>query len=204
MAETLPVPLRRPNRPGFMAPFLVLELTRTLEIVRGDADCKKALRVAQIHRLPDIDEPVREDKVARLHQTVRQLWPDEAHKITSQAGAGAGQRIMETQITAKAQSMLAQMPRATGAWLLAQTARQNAWTFSGSGEFVVESETRFTLRENPIVVGETSDVMVCHFHASLFEHLFSVLIHPRLTCEEIACHAKGDDACVFQFTLATE
>lgn len=161
-----------------------------------------ALRAAQLFRLPEDDEPVREDKAARLHQAVRRLWPEESVMISKIAGAGAARKIMESQITEKAQQMLLKMPRATGAWLLAKTVRQNSWTFSGTGEFVVESESRFILRENPIVVGEEATTTVCHFHASLFEKLFSTLIHPRLVCNEVACHAKGDEACVFEFTMS--
>jgi len=109
---------------------------------------------------------------------------------------------METLISERAQTLLSKMPRATGAWLLAKTARQNAWTFSGSGELEIESESRFILRDNPLVVGEESETAVCHFHAGLFEKLFSTLIHPRLVCQEVACHARGDNACVFEFTMA--
>ncbi|WP_085864642.1 bacteriochlorophyll 4-vinyl reductase [Pseudooctadecabacter jejudonensis] len=202
MAEPLVAPLRRPNRSGFMAPFLVLEMVAAIGSAMGADSLEEVLKEAQLYRLPDADEPVREDKVARLHQAMRRKWPDEAVAMSTRAGAEAGQRIMETQITTKAQGMLAKMPRATGAWLLAKTARQNAWTFSGSGEFVVESENRFILRENPILVGETSEVMVCDFHASLFERLFSTLIHPRLVCRETQCHARGDEACVFEFTMS--
>lgn len=186
-----------------MAPYVVLEMARAVSSVMGPEALDVALKDAQLFRLPAEDEPVREEKAARLHQVVRKLWPNEAMRIGQMAGAAAAGRIMDTQITARAQQMLARMPRATGAWLLAKTVRQNAWTFAGTGEFVVESETRFILRENPIIMGEEAVTTVCHFHASLFEKLFSLLIHPRLACTEVACHARGDEACVFEFTMAT-
>lgn len=203
MDATPSLALRRPNKPGFMAPFVLLEMVRAIEDVLGPEDVQTALMDAQLHRLPDSDEPVREDKAARLHQSVRRLFPDHALEICRLAGEGAAMRIMESQITKRAQTMLAKMPRATGAWLLAKTARQNAWTFSGTGDFVVESEQRFILRENPVVLGEDAIGVVCYFHASLFEKLFSTLIHPGLICHEVACHARGDDACIFEFTLPT-
>ena len=202
MTTALNAALRRPQKDGFMAPFVVLELAKVLENVRGPEDLKTALRSAQLFRLPEPDEPVREDKAARLHQTVRRLWADQALQMGHLAGIGAAQRIMETQITERAQTMLSKMPRATGAWLLAKTARQNAWTFSGTGEFVVENESRFVLKGNPLVAGEQTNETVCHFHAGLFEKLFSTLIHPRLVCHETACNARGDEACVFEFTMA--
>lgn len=194
--------LRRPSKPGFMAPFIVLEMAKAVDEVLGPDDLEAALKEAQLFRLPSATEPVREDKVARLHQAVRKLWPREAADISRLAGKRAAHRIIETQITERAQSMLAKMPRATGAWLLAKTARQNAWIFGGSGQFVVESESRFVLQGNPVVLGEESDAAVCHFHASLFEELFTTLIHPRLVCKEVACQATGARACTFEFTMA--
>lgn len=194
--------LRRPNKAGFMAPFVVLETVRAIETVLGADAGKQAMKDAHLFRLPETDEPVREDKAARLHQAMRRNWPDDAVEMGRIAGNGAALRIMENQITVKAQSMLAKMPRATGAWLLAKTIRQNAWTFSGTGNFVVESEQRFILNDNPILLGEETLSTVCHFHASLFQRLFSTLIHPGLECREVACAACGDASCVFEFTLA--
>lgn len=202
MTAASPATLRRPNKPGFLAPFVVLEMVNAIENVMGVDALDRALKDAQLFRLPELDEPVREDKAARLHQTVRRLWPSEAFEICRMAGEAAALRIMEQQITERAQAMLAKLPRATGAWLLAKTARQNAWTFSGTGKFVVESEQRFILRENPVVVGEEAEATVCHFHASLFQKLFSTLIHPRLICREVSCSAKGDETCIFEFTMA--
>jgi len=184
-----------------MAPFVVSEMVGAIEAVMGADNLALTLKDAQLFRLPRLGEPVREDKAARLHQSVRRLWPLQAHQICVAAGEGVALRLLETQITDRAQAMLGKMPRATGAWLLAKTAHQHAWTFSGSGEFVPESESRFVLRDNPIVAGEVADSPVCHFHAALFEKLFSTVIHPRLICREVACRATGSDACVFEFTL---
>lgn len=182
--------LRRPNRGGFMAPYILLETAAAIEDVIGADNLEVALKEAQLFRLPSASEPVREDKVARLHQAVRKLWARQATDIFKVAGQGAAKRVIETQISERAQVMLA------------KTARQNAWIFSGSGDFVVESESRFQLRANPVVQGEVPDGHVCHFHVSLLQELFSTLIHPRLKCREVRCHAAGADACTFEFTMA--
>jgi divinyl protochlorophyllide a 8-vinyl-reductase len=182
--------LRRPNRGGFMAPYILLETAAAIEDVIGADNLELALKEAQLFRLPSASEPVREDKVARLHQAVRKLWARQATDIFKVAGQGAAKRVIETQISDRAQVMLA------------KTARQNAWIFSGSGDFVVESESRFQLRANPVVQGEVPDGHVCHFHVSLLQELFSTLIHPRLKCREVRCHAAGADACTFEFTMA--
>lgn len=201
MASRTSAALRRPTKPGFLAPFVVLEMVEALRDIKGEDNLDIALKEAQLFRLPSETEPVREDKAARLHQAVRKLWPQEAVSIATKAGKAAATRIIASQITDRAKGMLASMPRSTGAWLLAKTARQNAWMFVGSGDFVVESDTRFILHENPVILGETSSVAVCHFHASLLEELFSTLIHPRLVCTEVACQANGSDACIFEFKM---
>lgn len=202
MVSTTSVKLRRPNKKGFLAPSVVLELIEAVEELLGPEARDELLEEAQLFRLPNPDEPVREEKAARLHQTVRANWPEHAQQISRAAGSQTADWLIEGMITSRARSMLSRMPRATGAWLLAKTARQHAWTFSGSGELVVESAQRFILRGNPLVLGETSDHPVCHFHASLFERLFSALIHPRLTCREVSCMAKGGKACVFEFSIS--
>ena len=173
-----------------MAPYILLETAAATEDVIGADNLELALKEAQLFRLPSASEPVREDKVARLHQAVRKLWARQATDIFKVAGQGAAKRVIETQISERAQVMLA------------KTARQNAWIFSGSGDFVVESESRFQLRANPVVQGEVPDGHVCHFHVSLLQELFSTLIHPRLKCREVRCHAAGADACTFEFTMA--
>lgn len=196
------IALRRPSKPGFMAPFVVLELVTAIQEVLGEQALDPILKDALLFRMPSVDEPVREDKAARLHQSLRKMYPDDAREICDRAGRAAAQRIMETQITKRARSMLSKMPRATGAWLLAKTARQHAWTFAGTGDFVVQSEQRFELHNNPVVLAESAGNAVCQFHASLFEELFSTLIHPRLVCHEVNCQAAGDAACVFEFTIS--
>lgn len=173
-----------------MPPYILLETAAAIEDVIGADNLELALKEAQLFRLPSASEPVREDKVARLHQAVRKLWARQATDIFKVAGQGAAKRVIETQISERAQVMLA------------KTARQNAWIFSGSGDFVVESESRFQLRANPVVQGEVPDGHVCHFHVSLLQELFSTLIHPRLKCREVRCHAAGADACTFEFTMA--
>lgn len=202
MANVASTPLRRPNKKGFMAPYVLLEMAAAVEGVLGAQARADALHEARLFRLPAADEPVREDKVARLHQKVRALWPDQAREIAQIAGAAVADRIVEAQISTRARSMLARMPRATGAWLLAKTAHQHAWIFCGSGEFIVESAQRFILNNNPLVSTETAPAVVCDFHARLFQRLFSTLIHPRLTCREVTCMAAGGRACVFEFTMS--
>ncbi len=75
--------LRRPSKPGFMAPFVVLEMVNAIDKVMGAENLDIALKDAQLFRLPEDNEPVREDKATRLHQAVRKLFPDFSDQIKS-------------------------------------------------------------------------------------------------------------------------
>lgn len=191
--------LRRPNRPGFIGPMIVLQLVRMVEMRLGLDARDEILKEAKLFRLPAEDEPIREQKAAGLHAALRRLWPEDAREIGRLAGQAAADYDLEFRLPKSAQARLARMPRAASAWLLSKTTEQQAWTFCGSGEFRVESASRFALYNNPMIHGEHADHTLCGFHEGFLERLFSTLVHPQLTCREVACAAKGDAACVFEF-----
>lgn len=193
--------LKRPHRGGFMSPMVVLQLARIIEEMLGTEAREHALREAQVFRLPQTDEPVREEKAARLHAAVRRLWPDDAEVLGRRAGEGAGQFILDRRLPGRARQMLARMPRAAAAWLLTRRMEQQAWTFAGSGAFTVEGPGRFSILDNPLVRGERANRPVCHYHAGLFERQFRGVVHPEAQCAEVACAALGDAACVFSLTV---
>lgn len=206
--ETMVAPtaglLRRPNRRGFMAPSVLLQVVAAIEDILGPEAKEEALREAQLHRLPGPDEPVREDKAHRLHQAVRRLWPDDADAIGRRAGEMAGQFVIDVRLPARGRLLLSRMPRSAAAWLLARRTEQQSWTFAGSGRFVVESSARFAIHDNPLVRGERANRPICFYHASFFERQFRALVDPDVRCTEIACTARGDEACLFQLAVAPE
>jgi divinyl protochlorophyllide a 8-vinyl-reductase len=196
--------LRRPNRRGFMSPLAVLELLSTVELMLGPEARAAALREALIHRVPGPYEPVREDKAARLHQTVRRLWPEDAEVLLRRAGEEAGRTVVDHRLPDRGRQLLLRMPRSAAAWLLARRTEQQAWTFAGSGRFLVESAGRFSLLDNPLVRGEKANRAICFYHAGYFERQFRAVVHPGIACVETACVAKGDPACVFRLLAPAE
>ncbi len=196
--------LRRPSRRGFMSPLAVLELVRAVEELLG-ADAKaEVLREALIHRVPGPDEPVREDKAARLHKTVRRLWPEDADALLRRAGEEAGRYVVDHRLPDRGRQLLLRMPRSAAAWLLSRRMEQQAWTFTGSGRFLVESAGRLSLLDNPLVRGEKANRPICFYHAGFFEKQFRAVVHPGIRCIETACEAKGDPACVFRLLTPAE
>jgi divinyl protochlorophyllide a 8-vinyl-reductase len=187
-----------------MSPLAVLEPLETIEAMLGAEAKAEALREALIHRVPAVDEPVREDKPARLHRAVRRLWPGEAENLLRRAGEEAGRYVVEHRLPARGRQLLARMPRSAAAWMLARRTEQQAWTFAGSGRFVVESAGRFSLLDNPLVRGETAQRPICFYHAGFFEKQFRTVVHPGIRCIETACVARGDPACVFSLLTPAE
>ena len=194
--------LRRPAVPGFMAPQVVLDLLAVVTDHLGQPARDALLTEAQLHRLPGPVEPVREDKVQRLHQTVKRLYPDQADTLLREAGQVAAESLLRTQQSARAQTMLAGSPWPIAAWLLGRWAVQHDWTFAGTGKFAVVNALEYTLADNPLHRGETSNHPSCYWHMGFFERLFQRLVDPALECRETECTAAGAPACHFLFARA--
>ncbi|MFP4327898.1 MAG: bacteriochlorophyll 4-vinyl reductase, partial [Paracoccaceae bacterium] len=95
------------------------------------------------------------------------------------------------------------LPWWLSARLLARAIAANAWTFVGSGKFMVISPYCFELRNNPLVSGETSTKPLCDWHCGVFSTLYAALVHPEMRCIETACCAAGDPACRFELARDT-
>lgn len=201
-SAALASPLKRPSRPGFMGPMAVLTMVHQVTTLFGEDASNDLLKHAELFRLPAQDEPVREDKVARLHQSVRHLWPENAAQIARAAGEDMADFTMETRMPERAQELLKKAPMPVGAWLLGQSLLQNAWTFSGSGTFRILNRLEFGLSDNPLVQGETGTAPLCAFHAGLIERMFKALIDPGFVCTETGCSGHGHTECTFRLTTS--
>ncbi len=97
--------------------------------------------------------------------------------------------------------MLRMLPAPLACRALLAAIRRHAWTFAGSGTFVAVAgrPTRLAITGNPLCHDEPrSDTPHCAYYAATFERLFRVLVHPRSTVIEVACEARGEDACRFE------
>jgi divinyl protochlorophyllide a 8-vinyl-reductase len=189
--------LRRPAGTGFMAPGVVRDLAAAIADQLGPAARDATLADAQLHRLPETDEPVREDKALRLHMALKQRHPADAPALLAQAGAATAEGLLATQQSARAQAMLAGSPWPIAAWLLGRWAGQHAWTFAGSARFTVVNALEFTLTDNPLHRGDRATVPASHWHRALFERLFQRLVDTDLECREVECAATGAPVCRF-------
>jgi divinyl protochlorophyllide a 8-vinyl-reductase len=189
-------------RKGYLGPLAVIQVLRAVETLHGTGARDQIMQEAALRRSPEWNEPVREEKVARLHQALRRRFPDEADAIAAQAGRATTDYLLDHRISKRAQQLLQNAPKAVAAWLLRQSQKQNARAFGGSGEFVFLSATVFELRNNPVLKGESAKAPVCHFHAAAFERMYQRLVDAQIICREIACKAAGAAACRFELSYA--
>ncbi|MBI1170429.1 bacteriochlorophyll 4-vinyl reductase [bacterium] len=140
-----------------------------------------------------------EAEVTALHRALWFWLPTLAPGLLRDAGLATGDYILAHRIPALAQRAIRPMPAPLAARILAGAIARHAWTFAGSGRFTVESfrPLTFAIAANPMATGPARGVS-CHWHAAVFERLFSALVWPRVRVVETACCAAGDPACRFE------
>lgn len=183
---------------GLIGPNAVLQLVPLLDRAGGPDWREALLGRAGLDALPDGSGMIPEAPVARQHQAMRRDRPDLAAVLCWQAGLATGDYILAHRIPAAAQKLLKALPWKLSARLLSQAIARNAWTFAGSGQFLVITPLVFELRANPLVRGEVADHPICDWHRGVFTQLYQRLVHPSLTCREARCCAMGHAACRFE------
>ncbi|MBY6202313.1 bacteriochlorophyll 4-vinyl reductase [Maritalea mobilis] len=186
---------------GRIGPNAILQLVPVLEDEAGPEVTAHLMAMAGVIEIPNPAEGlIDEGPAARLHQAMRAEMPDAAPRLAKEAGKRTGDYILAHRIPSKAQAILRLLPARLAAPILAKAVAKHAWTFCGSGDFRLVSTwpVVFEIGDNPVVRGERSDVPLCHWHAAVFERLFSELCGPGWSCEEVACCAQGAEACRFE------
>jgi divinyl protochlorophyllide a 8-vinyl-reductase len=184
-----------------IGPNAILQLVPVLRDAAGPDMTSHLLAMAGVFELPDpaagmIDEA----PAARLHQAMRAELPDVAPMLAREAGWRTGDYILANRIPRKAQALLRLMPARLSAPILARAVEKHAWTFCGSGAFRLASTwpVAFEIADNPVVRGERSETPLCHWHAAVFERLFSALCGRNWRCRETHCCAQGAYSCRFE------
>jgi divinyl protochlorophyllide a 8-vinyl-reductase len=189
---------------ALIGPNAILQLLPQIERAFGEARAVQLLAKAHVFDVPDGSQMIPEGDAARLHQMLRRDEPAMAPILASEAGRATADYILAHRIPKFAQRVLQALPSPLAARSLSKAITKHAWTFAGSGAFVAHGPWRFEIADNPIVLGETSDVPLCHWHAAVFQHLYRTLVHPRALCRETTCCAMhGHRACQFELTIGT-
>lgn len=189
-----------------IGPNAILQLVPVLEEAAGRDVAAHVMAMAGVFELPDpaaglIDEA----PAARLHQAMRLELPEVAPMLAREAGLRTGDYILANRIPQPVQAVLKRLPARLSAPILSKAIAKHAWTFCGSGAFRLVSSWPpvFEIADNPVVRGEVSDVVLCHWHAAVFERLFTAICGPRWRAVETACCAQGAHACRFVLARAS-
>lgn len=184
-----------------IGPNAVLQLLPVLDRTFGSGTADRALAAAGLARPGAESGMLPEADVATLHALVRRTWPGDAAQVLRDAGLATGDYILANRIPAVARLFIRFLPATIGARILSAAIAKHSWTFAGSGRFRILSRSPviFEIAANPVIAGETSSIPLCHWHAAVFERLFSRLVWPEVAVREVACCARKDQAC--RFTL---
>jgi len=190
-----------------MGPNAILQMGAALEQLLGDdararlygnAGLAGYLRAPPGHMVPEVE-------VQALHAALRaELAPAVVRELSRRAGSTTGDYLLANRIPKFAQWLLRALPRRLSARLLATAISRNAWTFVGSGTFVVSSGTGpgsppvFVVRNGPLCRGRTSDGPSCDYYVATFERLFRQLVDAAATVVEVECESAGGSCCRFE------
>jgi len=183
---------------AMIGPNAILQMVPVLDQLGGLKLRTEIMARAGVFELPSGDDMIPEGPAARLHQEVRRSLPDMAPALAWAAGRATADYILAHRIPALAQWILKRLPAPLAAWFLARAIRDHAWTFAGSGQFLLISKYCFEILDNPVVRGEVSAHPLCDWHAAVFARLYQVLVHPDFICEETECRAQNGRACRFE------
>lgn len=182
-----------------IGPNAILQLVPVLDTALGErarrglfAEAGVALPSQDSGMLPETD-------VVRLHRALCFWLPSLAADLLRQAGLATGSYILANRIPRMAQRLIRFMPASIGARVLAGAIDRHAWTFVGSGAFMVEGFGPLTLSigRNPLAAGAAQHPG-CTWHAAVFEQLFRSLVWPHASVVETSCCAAGHATCTFE------
>ncbi len=187
-------------RQARIGPNALIQLAPILDATHGVAARRALFLENGVLDVPDGSSMIDEGPVAAIHQAMRARFPDTARPMARAAGLAVGDYILTHRIPRPAQAVLRALPAPWAARVLSRAILSHAWTFCGSGRVTAEAgpPTVFEIHDNPFVRGETSDRPLCHWHAAVFERLFSSLVHRRAQACETRCGAQGAAACRFE------
>lgn len=188
---------------GRVGPNAIIRIAEALEAAQDQAAVNSLLQLAGLERYLDAmpTAMVEEQEVTALQAALReQLGVTAARQIARDAGLRTGDYLLANRIPRPAQTVLSILPPKLASRALLKAIRGNAWTFIGTGTFDANPAypPRITVTDSLLCRGAVADEPLCDFYAGTYERLFRQLVHPETVVTEIACHASGAAACVFE------
>lgn len=183
-----------------IGPNAITQLVTILDRAEGRSLRDAVMALAAVSVPDPAKGMIPEAEAAAVHLALRRMAPDRAEALLRLAGLATGRYVLRHRIPPLAQALIRALPAPLGARLLTAAISRHSWTFAGSGRFRVVGRhpLTFEVAANPLVAHDRAAHPICHWHAAVFEQLFSALVWPDCTVRELACCAMGHPACQFQ------
>ncbi len=203
----LEAPTRLPQSPDRIArigPNAIIQVAHVLRDRLGRERAEPWLHDATGYTFDSLPVDMIDEReaLALVHGLVDHVGPRLTSDLLRHAGHRTGDYLLAHRIPRVAQWAMRAAPRHTGLTLLLRAMRAHAWTFAGSGTFVVlPGETRRV----PDLVFESCAMCrdlheqqpMCDFYAGTFEKLIRALVARYASVQEVECMAQGHARCRF-------
>jgi len=144
---------------------------------------------------------------ALIHTLLAQVGPRLTADLLREAGHRTGDYLLANRIPRVAQWAIRAAPKTVGLRLLLDAMRKNAWTFAGSGQFVISRDAATGTSRVPDLIFESCPMCrdlhesqpMCDFYGGTFERLIRALVARFASVQEVECMAQGHPHC--RFTL---
>lgn len=185
-----------------IGPNAIIQVAAALRGRFGDARTQVMVHDATGYVLDAMPTEMVDEREAQAlaKALVAQMGPSLAANILREAGHRTGDYLLANRIPRVAQWAIRAAPRRVGLRLLLRAMQSNAWTFAGSGQFVVTDGAPL-----PDLVFESCAMCrdmhepqpMCDFYAGTFERLIRALVARYASVQEVECMAQGHRHCRF-------
>ena len=189
-----------------IGPNAIIQVAFELQSRFGRARAEQLVFDATGYRLDALPtEMVAESEAQALARAlVAQLGVTLATNILREAGHRTGDYLLAHRIPRVAQWVMRLAPRRIGLSILLRAMQSNAWTFAGSGQFVITPPSSTTHVPDLVFTScamcrdmhETQPM--CDFYAGTFERLIRAVVSRYAGVFEVQCMALGDAQCRFE------
>ena len=189
-----------------IGPNAIIQVAHEVEARFGRRRAEELVFGATGYRLDALPtEMVSETEAQALARAlVQELGVTLATNILREAGHRTGDYLLANRIPRVAQWVMRLAPRRTALKILLRAMQSNAWTFAGSGHFVVAPSADSA--DIPDLVFESCAMCrdmheaqpMCDFYAGTFERLIRVLVSSYAGVFEVECMAQGHAHCRFE------
>ncbi|MCC6243236.1 MAG: bacteriochlorophyll 4-vinyl reductase [Gemmatimonadaceae bacterium] len=194
------------SSPARIGPNAIIQVALEVEARFGRFRAEQLVFDATGYRLEALPtEMVPESEAQALARAlVRELGVTLATNILREAGHRTGDYLLANRIPRVAQWVMRLAPRHVALNLLLRAMQANAWTFAGSGHFLIAPSGESAKVPDLVF---TSCAMcrdmhesqpMCDFYAGTFERLIRVLVSSYAGVFEVECMAQGDARCRFE------